>query len=307
MESSSSSCCCIEMKVISCKDLKAFNFFQKLSVYAVVCIASDDPSKKMVQQKKEDQVQRTPTDTQGDGNPEWNHQLRFDLKLNSDEDHLFLHFNLRHAGIVFGLGGDRTIGEVRIPLKDLLEDASSNGVVRFVSYQVRTSDGKPNGVLNLSYKLIGCGFGIGNQNPNPNPNYAAGSTISGFPSSNSNRIQYPTVEVEPVSIPLPLMTMDQKPQPQPQECYWPIQPQPQPIHFWSHSSYPLFHGHDPHDDDETYYHSPPPPPLPPPHHHHHHHYMTATPESFVYGEREGIGTAGLKDGDGIQGNAYLWN
>lgn len=287
MESSSSSSS-IEMKVMSCKYLKAFNFFQKLSVYAVVCIASDDPSKKV--QQNENQLQRTPTDTHGDGNPEWNCEVRFDLKSNrcECEDHLFLHFNLRHEGIVFGLG-DRTIGEVRIPLKDLMEEASSNGVVRFVSYQVRSSDGKPNGVLNLSYKLIGCGTGNPNPypypnpkpNPNPNPNCAAelGSTISasGFPSS--NRIQYPTVEVEPVLIPLHLMTKmeDQKPR----ECYWPTQPQPQsqPLDFWSHS-YPRFQGH----HDEAYYHSLHPP-----------------PPSYRYG------CGGMKDGGQIKSNVHLWN
>ncbi|OMO98538.1 C2 calcium-dependent membrane targeting [Corchorus capsularis] len=118
----------IEIKVISCKDLKAFNFFQKLSVYALVSIARDDDKK-----VDEKQQQRTPTDREGDGNPEWNHTVRFDLSkaLLQDLDNLLIHFDLRHEGLMFGY---KTIGEVRVPLKDLIQE--SNGVVRFVIYEV---------------------------------------------------------------------------------------------------------------------------------------------------------------------------
>lgn len=160
----------IELKLISGDDIRAFNFFQKLSVFVLASIASDDPSKKV----EKNQLQRTRTDREGDGNPEWNHEMRFLIGgEDSDSDHLFIHLDLRHDGVLFGIG-DRTIGEVRIPLKDLMDEASSNGVVRFVRYQVRSSDGKPNGVLNLSYKFN-----------------------SSKPGNISNKIQYPTVEEIP--------------------------------------------------------------------------------------------------------------
>ena len=135
----------IELKVISCKDLKAFNFFQKLSVYALVSIGSDEDKK--VDQK---QQQRTPTDREGGGNPEWNHTVRFEVSktLFQDLDNVFIHFNLRHEGVMFG---DKTIGEVYVLFKDLIQE--SNGVVRFVNYEVRTTDGKSNGVLNFSFKV----------------------------------------------------------------------------------------------------------------------------------------------------------
>uniref|UniRef100_A0A5B6ZXN4 Putative Calcium-dependent lipid-binding family protein n=1 Tax=Davidia involucrata TaxID=16924 RepID=A0A5B6ZXN4_DAVIN len=141
----------LEIKVMYCKDLKSFNFFQKLSVYAVVSIVSDDPNKILQEQQ---QQHRTPTDTDGDGNPEWNHEMRFDLGDSSsifcqDCDHLFLHFDLRSEGLL--VFGDKSIGEVRVPFKDLVQEI--NGIVRFVSYEVRTSDGKSNGVLNFSYKV----------------------------------------------------------------------------------------------------------------------------------------------------------
>jgi hypothetical protein len=50
---------------------------------------------------------------------------------------------------------DRDVGEVHIPLSELLSGAPDGPVpAKFVAYQVRKiSSGKPQGVLNLSYKL----------------------------------------------------------------------------------------------------------------------------------------------------------
>ena len=62
----------VELKVISCKDPKAFNLFQKLSAYALISIASGDP--------EWNQQQRTPTDREGDGNPEWKHTIWFEVR-----------------------------------------------------------------------------------------------------------------------------------------------------------------------------------------------------------------------------------
>ncbi|XAR58335.1 hypothetical protein NMG60_11026787 [Bertholletia excelsa] len=151
----------LHLKVISCKDLKTFNFFQKLSVYAVVSLVREDPSKKELGQPLwRWQQQRTPTDTQGDRNPEWDQEMRFDLGLEDDDyddDHVFLHFDLRCQSAIFGIG-DKSLGEVRVLIKDLLDNYNNtagyfNGVVRFASYEVRTSDGKPNGILDFSYKV----------------------------------------------------------------------------------------------------------------------------------------------------------
>ncbi|KAK6259847.1 C2 domain - like 9 [Theobroma cacao] len=171
----------LELKVISCKDLKAFNFFQKLSVYSVVSIVNEQAKKKEEQHKRL-QRQKTSID-RGGKNPEWNHVFQFDLKsLPSEEtDRLFLKFDLRHEGLV-----GRTIGEVRVPLKDLIEEFC--GVVRFVSYQVRNSDGKPNGVLNFSYKLIGGSKNSGNASPQVDS-----SSEKQF---SSEKVVYPKVELD---------------------------------------------------------------------------------------------------------------
>ena len=125
----------LELKLMNCKGLQAFNFFQKLSVYAVVSFISDvDPNNKMQQQ----QQQRTPTDNQGDKDPEWNHEMRFNINLGHDtkkDDSDFLRFDLRSELALFG---DKSLGEVRVLLKDLMdeEEEESNGMVRFVSYEV---------------------------------------------------------------------------------------------------------------------------------------------------------------------------
>ncbi|GMH24431.1 hypothetical protein Nepgr_026274 [Nepenthes gracilis] len=144
---------CFEIEVTSCKNLKAFNFFQKLSVFAVVSIGTDDSDLKLNEQQR--QEQRTPADKEGDGNPEWEQSMTFDLTslpASLVPDDFFLFFELRHHQIF----GDKLVGEVRVPLKDVIGDnCSPREIVRYVSYEVRSPDGKPNGVLNFSYKVIG--------------------------------------------------------------------------------------------------------------------------------------------------------
>ncbi|KAI4350409.1 hypothetical protein L6164_004867 [Bauhinia variegata] len=197
----------LELKVCYCKDLKAFNFFQKLTLYALVSIVRDDPKRKL----NEKQQQRTQTDRDADGdgnNPEWYHEMRFDLGWVSfhDCDHLFLHFEFRHDGLLLG---DKLIGETRVPLKDLIQDCA--GIVRFVNYEVRNGDGKPNGVVNFSYKVNGNGVAA-----NQSGDFLEGK-ITGYPvvpaaqetelvqypnatnydySPNQSQIQYPRLEID---------------------------------------------------------------------------------------------------------------
>ncbi|XWS33052.1 hypothetical protein CRYUN_Cryun22dG0044900 [Craigia yunnanensis] len=185
----------LELKVISCRDLKAFNFFQKLSAYTVVSIMiMNEQAKKKEEQQKHLQRQKTSID-KGGKNPEWNHVFQFDLEILPPEesDHLFLKFDLRSEGLV-----DRTIGEVRVPLKDLIDEFC--GVVRFVSYQLRNSDGKPNGVLNFSYKLIGRIKKSGNGSPqvDPSPEIQFSSKKVAYPKleldNQSGEVHYPSLD-----------------------------------------------------------------------------------------------------------------
>ncbi|GAB2284019.1 hypothetical protein Dimus_018502 [Dionaea muscipula] len=154
MESRSSSRRRLDMKLISCKDLKAFNFFQKLCVYAVVSIGTDVTNLRLNEHQR--QEQRTTADEESDGFPRWNHSMSFHLSRFPDSlslADLFLQFELFHKGQFFG---DKLLGHVRVHLKDLVADNVSAGadLLRFVDYEVRGPDGKPNGVLNFSYKQI---------------------------------------------------------------------------------------------------------------------------------------------------------
>ncbi|KAJ0101309.1 uncharacterized protein LOC116110689 [Pistacia vera] len=196
----------LEIKVISCTDLKTFNFFQKLSVYAVVSIA-DGELKKKEQQQKCLQRQKTPIDREGGSHPEWNHLLQFNLRaLGDDFSHLFVSFDLNCEGVVYG---NKTIGKVRVPLQDLIDEF--NGALRFVRYQVRSGDGKPNGVLNFSYKVNGKKIVEKGITTSPEVNLptkvAHTSAKVQYPSleydEKSQKVCYPSLDYVQVQSPLP--------------------------------------------------------------------------------------------------------
>ncbi|XP_031491176.1 protein SRC2-like [Nymphaea colorata] len=123
----------IELTVLSCKDLKGFNFFQKMSVYAKVWVGNPK------------QAQKTSPDRENDRNPEWKHRMRFEL--NESADKFTVDFEIRKEG---GLG-DKSIGRVHVPVMDLLEDYA--GGVRYVCYQLKGSNDEATGLLNFSYSI----------------------------------------------------------------------------------------------------------------------------------------------------------
>uniref|UniRef100_A0A0E0JT98 C2 domain-containing protein n=1 Tax=Oryza punctata TaxID=4537 RepID=A0A0E0JT98_ORYPU len=128
----------LELTLISAKDLKDVNLLSKMEVYAVVSLSGDPRSR-----------QRIATDRAGGRNPTWNAAaLRFTVPASGAGS---LHVLLRAERAL----GDRDVGEVHIPLSELLSGAPDGAVpAKFVSYQVRKiSSGKPQGVLNFSYKI----------------------------------------------------------------------------------------------------------------------------------------------------------
>ncbi|KAK7286498.1 hypothetical protein RJT34_21525 [Clitoria ternatea] len=231
----------IEVKLISCKDIKTFNFFQKLTLYALVFIESEDPRRNLTEEQK--QKQRTQTHIENDGdrtNPEWNHEARFDLGWLTKRDFadVFLHFEFRHDGVILG---DKLIGECRVPLVDLIR--GGDGVARFVNYEVRSGEGKPNGIFNFSYKLNGIGNGT-------HLNNILEGRISGYPvlppqdcvpiPNMSSQVQYPTLGIEnpccypPVGSAVYCPIVEPPPPPPPVlsptcgECYYYYPPLPSP-------------------------------------------------------------------------------
>lgn len=129
----------LEITVISAKDIKDVNLISKMDVYVVVSINGDSRSK-----------QKTPIDRDGGTCPTWNTLMKFTLDESAaQQNRLTLSFKLRCERAF----GDKDIGEVNVPIKELLNSAGASNTTQFVTYQVRKPSGKPKGELNLSYKF----------------------------------------------------------------------------------------------------------------------------------------------------------
>ncbi|KAL0918582.1 hypothetical protein M5K25_010598 [Dendrobium thyrsiflorum] len=126
----------LDLTLISANDLKNVNLFTRMRVYAIVTIYSDGPLSR----------QRIAPDRDGGRNPNWNATIHFTFPA-GNPGNLFLRI-LLCADRFFG---DRYVGVVQIPLRDMIANA---GDTRFLSYQVRRLfSNKPKGVLNFSYKI----------------------------------------------------------------------------------------------------------------------------------------------------------
>ncbi|XP_076952374.1 protein SRC2-like [Bidens hawaiensis] len=156
----------LNLTLVSATGVKKSRFTGKSSVYAVAFI-SDATGKH--------QKQRTNTDKTGDADPTWNLPMKFVI----DEEVSGLTLVVRIK--VEGMFGGKDLGEVHVPVKELLEGFKGNGkTAKTVSYQVlRRPSGKLNGVLSFKYKYesgekfttpLGteekpAGFGYENQHP----------------------------------------------------------------------------------------------------------------------------------------------
>ncbi|XP_074311587.1 uncharacterized protein LOC141647343 [Silene latifolia] len=137
----------IEVKLIRGKDLKKVNVISTMDVYVIGSVSADPRS-----------MQRTAVNKDGGVNPKWNHVMRF----NVDESAA----RLNRLGLVFQIMSDRTLGDkevgrVYVPLKELYEAV---GVIddqafevskeeKYVVYQVQTSKGRFKGQLEFSFKF----------------------------------------------------------------------------------------------------------------------------------------------------------
>lgn len=139
----------LEIKVISAKDLKDVNLFTKMDVYADVSINGDHRT-----------AQRTPVDKDCGSNPKWNYTMRFTVdEAGVRQNRLYLVFRLKSERQL----GDRDIGTVQVPIKELLSDQNEKAEHN-VNYNVKRPNGKSKGVLNFSYK-----FGDKFSQPIPQP------------------------------------------------------------------------------------------------------------------------------------------
>ncbi|KAH9683412.1 C2 domain-containing protein [Citrus sinensis] len=136
----------LDLNVNSAKHLKDVHFISKMEVYAVVSISGDHTIKK--------QKVKTQADPSGGSNPTWNFPIKFTFNESlAQQNRLTLDFKIKSDGLL----GDKTIGEVIIPIKELLDSSSSSSgdakSMKFVTYQVCSSSEKPKGELHFSYKF----------------------------------------------------------------------------------------------------------------------------------------------------------
>ncbi|KDP23491.1 hypothetical protein JCGZ_23324 [Jatropha curcas] len=135
----------LQITVISAKDIKDVNVFSKMDVYAEVSIRGDLYNSK--------QKQKTHVDKDSGTNPKWNFPMKFTIhETSAQANRLTLQFKLVSDRSL----GDREIGEVHVPIKELLDKKSGDGKTeqeQIVSYSVRTPKGKSKGTLNFSFKF----------------------------------------------------------------------------------------------------------------------------------------------------------
>ncbi|XP_058076336.1 uncharacterized protein LOC131224913 [Magnolia sinica] len=115
----------------------------KMDVYAVASLSSNHRRK-----------HKTHIHMCGSRNPNWNYPTTIDVPITNNHG-IILSFKLFSSCFFHP---DRLIGEVLVPIKDLLDTfhyGRDPSVVEFVSYQVRKPSGKPQGILNFSYKFRG--------------------------------------------------------------------------------------------------------------------------------------------------------
>ncbi|KAH7848058.1 hypothetical protein Vadar_033270 [Vaccinium darrowii] len=144
----------LEITVISADDLKNVNLISTMDVYVVVSIPTTTTTAAKIKANRK----RTPVDKSGGRSPNWNHHLKFSV----DESALSPHYpnNITFKIKSQRLLGDREIGEVVVPIKQLLHNTTPSAVAggdgpseRIVDYQVRSTSGKPKGSFKFSYKF----------------------------------------------------------------------------------------------------------------------------------------------------------
>uniref|UniRef100_A0A5B6YU67 C2 domain-containing protein n=1 Tax=Davidia involucrata TaxID=16924 RepID=A0A5B6YU67_DAVIN len=143
----------LDITVISADDLKNVNIFTMMDVYVVVSLSMTATTTATDSKTK----RKTHIDKDGGSSPRWNHRMKFSIEESTiaQQPNLSLLFQLMSDRFF----GDRDIGQVSVPIRELLDSNSSaaaavdNNSERVVDYQVRTPSGKPKGTLKFSYKF----------------------------------------------------------------------------------------------------------------------------------------------------------
>lgn len=127
----------LDINVMSARDIKDVNVFSKMDVYVVVSVTGDP--------RGSTQKAKTEVDRAGGKNPAWNCPMKFTIPESAArQGKLALVFKLRCERSL----GDRDIGEVVVPIGELM-DSSPKGderSIQTVTYQAST-DMNPNRIV----------------------------------------------------------------------------------------------------------------------------------------------------------------
>ncbi|KAL8251667.1 hypothetical protein R6Q59_035360 [Mikania micrantha] len=130
--------CPLDINVISASGLKNVNLFMKMSVYVVVSLISGNSI-----------IKHKTHVSNGNRNPRWSHMIQFLVQESTILNSTLL-FALHSKRVL----GNRIIGEVSIPVRELLENVlGSETNEHIVEYQVRSIRGKARGSLTFSHKF----------------------------------------------------------------------------------------------------------------------------------------------------------
>ncbi|KAJ0598350.1 putative C2 domain-containing protein [Helianthus annuus] len=132
----------LNLTIISANGLKKPTFMGKMDVYAVVSISGTIGNPQKL---------KTNISKHANSDPTWNFPMKFIINEAAGfQNRLTLVIKIKAAGIF----GGRNLGEVHVPVKELLEGVKDEGkTMQFVSYQVRRPSGKVKGVLSFSYEV----------------------------------------------------------------------------------------------------------------------------------------------------------
>ncbi|KAL5566045.1 hypothetical protein UlMin_029209 [Ulmus minor] len=129
----------LDITLISATDLKDVNLLSKMDVYAVVSISGESKSK-----------QKTPVDKDSGPNPKWNYTIKFTIVESTvQQNQLTLKIKIMSDRSL----GDRKIGEVHVPIKELFDNLGGEKSEKRTSYSVRLPNGKHKGTVNFAYKF----------------------------------------------------------------------------------------------------------------------------------------------------------
>ncbi|KAH7517099.1 protein SRC2 homolog [Ziziphus jujuba] len=133
-------CRALEITVISARDLKKVKHLTKMDVYVVVSLPGGSHTE-----------QKTPVDKDGGTSPNWNFPMKFNIdEAEARKNRHTLTFKVKCNR---RLHSDKEIGEVNVPIEELLDNGGDGKFVKYVTYKVRKTSGKLTGDLNLSYKF----------------------------------------------------------------------------------------------------------------------------------------------------------